>query len=48
MLSPKKFPRSAELSESSELSESLAENGVSPLSITLEGEETDFMDWVHN
>ena len=48
MLSPKKFHGSAKLSESSEPRESLAENGVSPSSITLEGKETDFMDWVCN
>jgi len=48
MLSPKKFHRSAKPNELSELSESLAANGVSPSSITLEGEEANFLDWVHN
>jgi len=37
-----------ELNKSSELSESLAANGVSPSSIMLEGKETNFLDWVCN
>ena len=48
VLSPNKFHGSTELNEFSELSESLAANGVGPLRITLEGKETDFLDWVCN
>ena len=36
----------AKPNESSKLSKSLAANGVSPSSITLEGDETDFLDQV--
>src|SRR5882724_9308263 len=46
MLLPEKFHGSAELNESSELSKSPAASRVSPSSVTLEGEETDFLDWV--
>src|SRR5882724_3259841 len=42
MLLPERFH------ESSELREYLAANRVCPSSITLEGKETDFMNWVHN
>jgi len=48
VLSPKRFHGTAELKESSEPSKSLAANGVGPSSITLEGKETDFLDWVCN
>jgi len=44
----KKFHGSVKLSELSKPSESLAANGDGPSSITLEGKETDFLDWVHN
>ena len=54
VLSPKWFHGSAEPNKSSKLkksfkpSEFLTVNGVSPSSLTLEGKETDFLDWVCN
>jgi len=48
MLLPEQFYPLAKLSKSSKSSKSLAANRVSPSSITLQGKETDFLDWVHN
>jgi len=48
MLSAENFHRLAKPSKLAEPCESLAANGNGPFGVTLEGKETDFLDWVHN